>query len=247
MDIGLLFGSAWRHKWLMLVAVLVGFSLAFSSLYKVHYDAAGSPGQRLKLSDRSTSVYESEIQLMLFDPAFGISRAGQDYERVDSFRRAVELAPTYAHLALSDPVIASIESTTGPVDVVLDCQSVEKSPLLAVKVIGSDAARVVEIADSIAPAFQSYLTDEQNKYEVPVYDRMAVRQLAEPSPPVARVTRGAEYAAIAFIAPIMIALSIVYILENMRRNRALASQDSVNAKSAARAPADGNDCCDVEA
>jgi hypothetical protein len=223
MDLRLLVHAAWKQKWIVLIAVVAGLLLAFMTLYRIDVVREGDGRSRLAVAERSYTVYESQVQLMLFDPLFGVSRAGQDSERPDSFRRTVELAPTYAYLAVGEAVRAALEASVGLSGTSLSCQSVEKSPLLVVNVTGSDEAGVVRVASSVGSTFQEYLRAQQDTYGVPVFDRMAVRQVAEPTPLSSVVSRNIEIAAVALLAPLLIVLAVIYTREGLRRDQAAAS------------------------
>lgn len=216
MDMRALLGAAWKRKWLVALGFLVGAVLSFNSLYRADLEFVdGRP--RVAISENSHASYEANVQLMLFDPAFGIGRAGQDRERPDSFNRTVQLAPSYAALLTSQPVMRALEASNGPVDVAIAPTPVENSPIIQVKVSGSDGARVVQIADGVAPAFMHYLKDSQESHEIPAYDRMIVRQLSAAGRPMVTISRNTEIAALAFLMPIAMVFALVFILENVTR------------------------------
>lgn len=196
-----------RHWILMTVGAVLGIALALSVLFR--FDPSAPPAERL--TQKSYTVYQQDMQLAVIDPGFAMGRAGNDPNRPDTFPKTIQLAETYAYLLVSDAVRAAADKSAGRFSGEILSQRVQDSPIIQVTLKGNDPQQAKDYGVALAAALEKFLAAQQEQQGVPSKDRMTIQVLSAPSAPEPVQSRQWEMAFVAFLAPLVAAYGVAMI------------------------------------
>lgn len=199
--------AAIRHWELVAVGLLFGAALVFLWVYQVVFDVHGP---RLSISPRFPRTYATSVSVVIDTVDFGIGRSDTNMNNL------ADLAPTYAQLLTSDMVLRNAGSTLRTtIDPKTVASTVEPgSPIITLKVEGTEPAGLVARAKAILGALQDYITAAQEQRQVPQQFRLTVRGLGAPTTPTLKSTRHFEIAVILGLIPLVAALALAHRLES---------------------------------
>jgi capsular polysaccharide biosynthesis protein len=202
--------TAIRHNIaLIIVGILAGAVLATVWVYHVSWD-----GSRIVLTRRSPGVYTTSISAVIDTSGFGIGRSD-----TDMYRLAL-LAPTYAQLITSEPVLEKARAKLGhEIDAELTAEPVESSPMVKLTAQGDRPERLAAVLSAVVESFKEYVTESEDTAKVPSNLRITIRGVGIPSPPTLLSNRQVEIAVIAFCLPIAGAIALA-----MRFDRSVAKK-----------------------
>lgn len=220
MDLLSLFKVLNARKWLLLISAVIGVLLAVLATYNI--EVGRGHKDLVRLRPKSYTTYSTSISLMINDPQFSLGRAGNDPTKPGNLSRIISLAPTYAELAISEPMMREVLKKTGKVDAEISSEPVKDSPVFEVSVKGKDPQHIRVIADAIGSSFIDYLERNQVQHKVPKDDRIYVQVLTRPDYATAEKSRNLEMAVLAFLTPIVLAVFLAFTLHNLRLGRKLS-------------------------
>lgn len=206
-----------RHWVLVVVGAAAGVMLAFLTVFTVGTGLDGNPQITLKPLD----TYVTSLSAVIDTSAFGLGSSDTDVDRL------ANLAPTYAELLASEPVLRAAETRlggqvairradTGATDedgAQVSAEAVLESPILKLSVEAQERAVTIDVAVAVMTAFQEYLAASQAKNATPVEKRLSIMVVGEPSRPILASNRRREIALLLFCLPIAVAVVIAYRLE----------------------------------
>jgi hypothetical protein len=183
-----LFGYvAWKHRWLLLVGLVVALLLAFFSVFRV-----GSGG----ISYRQPEQWATHEILLVTQPGFPVGRttlnipgapapaANPSSPQFVDPARLTDLATLYAQLATSD-VIRRRMLTRGRIDGAkeLEAQAVSDAngnalPLIDIAASADSAAGSERLAERASWALQSYIVEGQQASKVSAGERVVLKVLS---------------------------------------------------------------------
>jgi len=208
MDLSKLFAMVSRHRWLFGIALVVGVILGVLALYQPSL-SHGPAGYSMKMKPRALGTYQSDLSVLIEDSKFGLGRTDV------GIRTGVDLAPTYAYLVTSQPVLDYIQSRTGRIRETILAEPVVNSPVVKISVEGPDSGRVVQVASAAGEGLRSYIKKYVRENSIPTSESATVRILGAPSRPEQLSSRGIEIAAIVFLAPLIIAFGLSALIESL--------------------------------
>ena len=215
MDLRQLWAVIWRHRIILALGVVIGLSMATLSLYKVEWSIF-DPFGRFVMEPRSLTTYETEVNLVVDVPGFGIGRTDT------SIGQGAALASIYAYLVTSDVVMEKVKEELADPDLgaSIKGESIKGSPVLRIVVQGNNALHIATVATTSARSLISYLREEQLSNDVPPEKRSIVRILGLPSEPIPLQSRQFEVALILFLASLSAAIALILVLENISQSKA---------------------------
>jgi len=201
-----LWTAAYRHWAMVAVGILFGALVAFLWIYQVSWGHGQQRG--VHVERRVPGTYVTSVNAVIDTAEFGIGRSDTDMYRLSL------LAPTYAQLITSDPVMQKVEAKLGgPIDAEVIAEPVPSSPMIKLTVEGTDSRRLGETAVAVVGAFGEYLQESQGESQVPLNLRIAIRGVGQPSEPTLVSNRQVEIGLIAFCLPVATALAFAYRVE----------------------------------
>lgn len=207
MDVLKLVQIARKHWMLMTIGAVLGVALALSVLFR--FDPSAPPAERL--TQKSYTVYQLDMQLAVMDPGFAMGRAGNDSNRPDTFPKTIQLAETYANLLVSDAVRAAADKSAGRFSGEILSERVQDSPIIQVTMKGNDPKQAQRYGVALAAALEKFLAVQQEQQGVPSKDRMSIQVLSAPSAPKPVQSRQWEMGLVAFLAPLVAAYGVAMI------------------------------------
>jgi len=195
---------------LVAAGVVAGVILALVWTYRLSWGVDGP-----KLSPRFPATYVTSINAVIDTAQFGLGRSD-----TDMYRLAL-MAPTYAQLLVSEPVLQDAEKSLGaPIDALVLAKPVESSPIVQLTVQGTDRVRLRAIALAVVDAFRTYVSDSQAENQTPVNLRLTIRGIDRPTEPQPVSNRQSEIALILFSLPIAAAVVLASRIEHSTENQA---------------------------
>lgn len=210
MDLQRFFEVLWKHKWVMMVGVVIGLMLAILSLYKV---GASIQPPSFSYWPRSRTIYQTSATVFLDDSGFALGRVKSSVGALNA------IAQSYPGLVSSDLIKKRVEKKIGKVSDIVEAGVSEKTPMVSIIVTGINKIRVQKVAETTADELIKYIRTEQNKYKVPADNRIIVYRPGRASIPIPQQSRGAEIALLLFLAPVAMAGGAVFVMENLIANR----------------------------
>jgi capsular polysaccharide biosynthesis protein len=190
----------------MTTALVAGAVLAFLWLFQLTQSPAG-----LSVTPKPRGTYVTTVNLVIDTAGFGIGRSD-----TDMYKLAL-LAPTYAQLVTSEPVLQKAEARLGhPIDAAISAAPVESSPMVQLSVEGLESQQLASTATAVVDAFKDYVVENQQLGSVPTDLRIIVRGIGRPSSPRLMSNRRIELGVIVFCLPLAVALLLAYRLEHPR-------------------------------
>lgn len=211
--------AARQHKMLIGVSVVVGMLLASATVFSI-----GLKGNDLKLTSRPLGNYVTSLNAVIDTSGFGLGSSETDIIKL------AYLAPTYAELLTSEPVLrkaaAALPKGTvirrtdaelgKEVDAIVHAEPVGQSPVLKLTVEARTGALATKTAAAIMAAFKDYLVSSQDDNKTLPKDRLAIIVMGEPTAPKLASNRQREFAVLLFCLPIALALLIAYRIESSK-------------------------------
>jgi len=211
-----------RHWALVLAGLATGALLAFFTVFEVGVGAGGGPRLTLKPLD----TYVTNLSAVIDTSAFGLGSSDTDINRL------ANLAPTYAELLTSEPVLRGAETRLrGQVAIrrtdtgveedgaQVSAEAVLESPIVKLSVEAQDRAVTIDVAVAVMAAFQEYLAASQERNGTPVEKRLAIMVVGEPVRPVLASNRRREMALLLLCLPVVVAAVVAYRLESPKPAR----------------------------
>lgn len=198
-----------RHKILIAVGCALGAAVAFLVLYQVSLVSG-----RIQFEPRGKTQYETVSIVLIDTQNHAIASADPP------LAKPVQVAPTYAYLAQSSLILAQVQRETGPLRATVKVEAPDQQPFIKITVDGENPGYIQRVASSIGGSLGKYLTDLQQSDQVPAEQRIIVSPLGAPSTPIALQSRTWEFAAIAFVIPVILFLGIVVLVDRTQMSRA---------------------------
>jgi len=222
MDLQLLFSVLLKHRRLIMVGVALGIVVLALTSYKVSFKYQGNNDWPLFISPRTDSSYETSISLAIDSPKFGLGRAGLAPESWPAFGRTIDLAPTYAYIVESEFMRKRVEAGVGKLtnDEQITSELVENTPIFKVWISGTDSQRVEDIAFATLKELRNYIEEMQKIEKTPENDRITIREIGPPTEPVEVDRLHSVKLALAFLSPILLAMAMAFLIENIERSPA---------------------------
>ena len=206
MDLSAVLATVRKHKWLFAIAMVAGVALGVLALFQLSI----TNQRHLIITPRRTGTYSTSVSLLIEDSNYGLGRTTEE-----GIARGAQLAPTYAYLATSEPVLRLVRSRVGNIREAVVGSAVRDSPVVRIAVEGSDPDRVPVVAAAAGEGLRAYIRQYQIENSIPDYERVSLRILGKPEELQVVTSRGTEIAAILFLAPFLVAFLIAATLENL--------------------------------
>jgi hypothetical protein len=235
MDLGLYFRTLWRYKPLMLYGFFVAVLLAFLSAARITTHG---------IEQRGTTTWSSTATLLITSahdfpygrtaPAYlpADPRKGIPSVQVSDPNQLTTFALLYSQLANSDAV-RKIMRRQGPLHGALTARPVFESPttainsssyllpLITLTATATTASWAVATAQLGTSSFVDFLSQQQDQANIPRDQRVSVEVLRQAAGASRISTPGLTLPIIVFIAVMIAAVALAFVLENLRP-RALA-------------------------
>lgn len=203
-----LWNAVRHHKLLVASGVLAGAILMIVWTYSFSWNTDGPV-----IAPRTQDNYVTNVSAVIDTADFGLGRSDTDVYRL------ALMAPTYAQLMVSEPVLQAAEKALGrPIDAVVQAEPVANSPIVRLTVQGVDRDSLDDTALAVVEAFRNYISDNQVVSEVPDELRLTIRGIDRPTPAEPSSNRSSEIAVLLFFLPIAVAAAFA-----MRLERSLAA------------------------
>ena len=131
------------------------------------------------------------------------------------------LAILYAEFASSDPV-RRLTLRDGPIPgqvvatALRDSDSGVMLPLIDLTAISTSRFEAVNLARRVADALATFVSGQQRANNVPISDRVVLRTIVEPRAPHVFQARSKTMAIVVFLAVMLAAIGLAFVLENLR-------------------------------
>ena len=227
MDFKLYGRVLWRFRLIVLAGVCFGLALAFLSFVRVSF-ADGKP----TFAYRQSEVWESEARLFVTQRGFPWGRTAPEYLPAGLEDRAppvpesdpgrlANLATLYAEFAKGDFVQSVVGRKRAPLVVVEPVPAPPLSsppilPLISVRALGPTPAAAAALARQTANALLAFVRREQGEARIPDASRVQLVPLSRPNSAIRVKERGKTVPMIVFVAVLMAACGLAFILENLR-------------------------------
>lgn len=217
--------AARRHWVLVLVGLLLGVLLASLAVLKVEPSVQGP-----RLSVRSPGDYSTNMTAVINTADFGLGSSDTDVARL------AMIAPTYAEMLTSQPVLRAAQSKLPPgtaiqkadstfpgsIDAQVSAEAVSQSPIVKVKVEARSKQLAVDTAVAVVSAFRRYL-DSQQSSATPVEKRLVVMEMGAPAEPQLVSNRQKEFAVVLLLLPLAMSLGLAWRIEHSAAQGALVA------------------------
>lgn len=215
MDLLNMIGAARRHWVLMVIGTSLGVIIAIFSAFKLVSTPDGA-----RVTSRTTPVYESRSRLLIAEPNLDVARMNPQQSWPTGYTKTIEMAPTYALLAVGDDVRRKAEEAVGTLKARVSAAAIEKTPIIVLKATGPDPQGTVTALKAMTGSFVEYLAEQQDDKQVPNDQRVRLVVLSSPSAP-SQVSSGAmQVGMLAFLAPVLASLALAVSLDSDKRKRA---------------------------
>ena len=228
----------WRFRLIVAAGFVLALLLAVLSIVRIgpggvsyRHSQLYSTTMRLLVTQRGAP----EVRLYSQKPVTSSSPTGESADPtipVADPNRFNTLALLYAQFATSDPV-RRLTMSKGriPGQVIAtalrDSDSGVMLPLIDLTAISTSRRNAVMLAHNNAAALDGYVSDEQRTNNVPVSDRAMLRTIVAPRPPQVYQPRSKTMAIVVFLAVMLAAIGVAFVLENLRpRVRVLHEPES---------------------
>jgi hypothetical protein len=224
MDLPLYARILWKRRWILALGVLVAVLLAITAYYRIGFDG-GVP----KLTPRSTETWQSQANVFLTEEGFPAGSRAQ-YENAARF---TGLATLYARLAEGDELQELIEEDGKLPGELQAAPAIDTTagavPLPIISLFGKSptASGAEQVAARGLDAFLSYVATKQAEAGIPERQRIEFRVLNAPQPAILIDPRKKTLPVVVFLAVMIAAVAVVFILENASRQRSAAGLDAV--------------------
>jgi len=160
------------------------------------------------IAPRAQDSYVTNVSAVIDTADFGLGRSDTDVYRL------ALMAPTYAQLLVSEPVLQAAEKALGrPIDAAVQAEPVANSPIVRLTVQGADPDGLDDTALALVEAFRNYISDNQVVSKVPDELRLTIRGIDRPTPAEPTSNRSSEIAVLLFLLPIAVAVAFAMRLE----------------------------------
>lgn len=216
MDLALYARVLSRHSAVLLIGCAVAFFLATTSYYRVTVD-----GVLPEFTPRKAEIWQSQANVYLTEKGFPAGSRAQ-YNNASRF---TGLTGLYARLAQSDQVLKRIERS-GPLPGAFQAAPVVDTtagpvPLPVVALFGKagSPARAKETLARGLNGFLGYVRANQVAAGIPESQRIELRIINAPESAILIEPRKKTLPVVVFLAVMIAAVAVVFILENASRNR----------------------------
>lgn len=216
MDLALYVRVLYRHRAVVLVGFAVAFVLAMSSYYRITVD-----GLLPELTPRKAEIWQSQANVYLTEQGFAAGSRAQ-YNNASRF---AGLTGLYARLAESDQVLERIERT-GPLRGDFQAAPVFDTtagpvPLPVVALFGraSTPASAERTLARGLEGFVGFVRANQIAAGIPERQRIELRVINAPLPAALLEPRKKTLPVVVFLAVMIAAVALAFILENASRSR----------------------------
>jgi hypothetical protein len=226
LDFGLYLRVLWRFRLIVLTGVCLGLALAFLSFVRPSFE-----GGKLTFGYRQTEVWESEARLFVTQKGFPWGRTAPEYLPADTEGgappvptsdpgRLAALATLYAEFAKGDYVQSIVGSKARLVIVepvpAPPLSSPPILPLISIRALGPTPRASAELARKTSRALLTFIRRQQSDARIPDSARVQVELLSQPIRPIRIKDRGKTIPIIVFMAVVMAACALAFVLENLR-------------------------------
>lgn len=219
MDILSLVSAMKRYRFILLFGVLLGFTLLLLTRFTIQPDTGDVNFGPYVLEPRNQYVYQTYVDVMLDEPGFSIGKSINAEGGRDAFRRTVEMAPVYAHMATGDTILKQVERKIGPISGSINSEVLEENPIFRITAEGRNPREVTNAALVTAQTFIKYIETQQINSKIQPTDRIILKMLGEPAEPTASSSMSLLKSAIAFLSPIIASFLLMLVLENIERGK----------------------------
>jgi hypothetical protein len=234
MDLQLLLRVLWRFRVIVGCGLVLAFTLAFLSYFKV--DPSADP----KLSYRENEQWESLSTLFVTSRGFPWGSIGNPAEEAAAAAAGEQsdeevkgnaldpvhltaLAALYVRLATTDPVLKEMRDPQAkegtlqafPVEST-DTGRGEPLPMVTLSAIGVSAEQATALAREHARAFVDYIEREQRRANVPLEERVVIEVVRRPGEPQLLQARKKTRPMVVFVAVMIAVMGLAFALENLR-------------------------------
>jgi hypothetical protein len=227
MDFPLYLRVLWRFRLIVLAGLCLGFTLAFFSYVRVSFGDKGP-----MFSYRQSEVWESEARLFVTQRGFPWGRTAPQYLPSGADRdappipesdpsRLASFATLYSEFAKGDFVQSIVGRANARLVVVEPVPAPPLSsppilPLISVRALGPSPQASALLAQRTANALLTFVHRQQNDARIPADARVRVEPLSRPNRQVLVSGRGKTIPVIVFVAVLMAACGLAFVLENLR-------------------------------
>ncbi len=217
MDLQLFFSTVLKYRRLIAIGALLGLIVLTLTAYSISFQFDSIYQWPFLVSPRNNASYESNINLAIDSPKFGMGRAGVAPGSWQGFDRSVSLAPTYSYIISSDFIRKRVEARIGNLknSEQITSEPIQDTPLFHVKVQGIEPQRVKMISIVAIDELQNYVKQNQSQEKTPVDDRISIRELGLPDGPKQASSFYSLKLLVGFLSPIFLALIMAFMIENI--------------------------------
>jgi hypothetical protein len=217
----------WRFRLIVAAGFVLALLLAILSVVRIgpsgvsyRHSQLWSTTMRLLVTQRGAPEVRLYAQTPVTSSSPSPSSADPTIPVADP-NRFNTLALLYAQFATSDPVRRlTLSKGRIPGQIIAtalrDSDSGVMLPLIDLTAISTSRANAVALAHNSASALDGYVSDEQRANKVPVSDRAMLRTIVAPRPPQVYQPRSKTMAIVVFLAVMLAAVGVAFVLENLR-------------------------------
>lgn len=233
MDLALYGRVLRRHRLVLLVGTALALVLALSSYYRID-----GKGILPSLEPRQAEIWQSQANVFLTEPGFPVGRrniplvtrqiggATVTIPRYNDPARYAAVAALYARLATSDEVRRRIAGKGPPFGSLLAFPVVDETggnrttlPIISVVGRGGSSAAAKTTVGRGLEAFFSYVAKQQKAAGIAKNQRVRLTVLNAPQPAALIEPRKQTLPIVVFLAVMIAAIVIVFVLENSVRSQ----------------------------
>jgi hypothetical protein len=222
-----------RGRAVIAAGLLVAIAVAGLATFRVAFD--GGP----QLAFRKPETWSSTTKLLLTQPGFPWGRSvlpagatpadaqsqpvtgGKDDLQFADPSRLAYLAWIYSHFLMGDEVRTMIKDKPADMDIEAGPLSAGGSlsaaslPIIGLTTTAHTANEARHLNDEVHLALEDYLTRQQRESHTPVSDRVVISTVDRPAP-IRLKGHSINLGVMAFLLIMVAAVSLVYLLENLR-------------------------------
>lgn len=212
MDLALYAQVLWKHRVLVLVGVIVALVLSTLSYYRLD-----TSGVLPSLTPRQSEVWQSLATVAL------TASDGQvvPVPGVNQPERFSSVVGLYARLATSDPVMQRLRADREPIGSFTAAAQLDANRAPLPIVLLSGTGRSPEVAERTVSrglqAFLAFVAQQQAAADVPRSSRVRLRVVNAPQPATLTLPRKRTLPIAVFLAVVMSAIALAFIVENAGR------------------------------
>jgi hypothetical protein len=217
----------WRFRLIVAAGFVLALLLAMLSVVRIgpsgvsyRHSELWSTTMRLLVTQRGAPEVRLYAQTPVTSNSPTPSSADPSIAVADP-NRFNTLALLYSEFATSDPVRRlTLRKGRIPGQIIAtairDSDSGVMLPLIDLTAISTSPEKAVGLARNSAAALDGYVSEEQRANKVPDSDRAMLRTIVAPRPPQVYQPRSKTMAIVVFLAVLLAAVGVAFVLENLR-------------------------------